>query len=116
LVEGEPERTESSWVLAERGDAMFGVALLFFGYVAPGIVILVISAVVALGFIASHRRDPGGTHVRVALAGEASTGGPRSRPEGTATAITAAEETSASTEVVAETAAVAGEVRANSMG
>jgi hypothetical protein len=31
-------------------------------------------------------------------------------------AITAAEETAASTEVVAETAAVAGEVRANSMG
>ena len=37
---------------------MFGVALLFFGYVAPGIVILVISAVVALGFIASRTRDP----------------------------------------------------------
>ena len=37
---------------------MFGVALLFFGYVVPGIVILVISAVVALGFIASHTRDP----------------------------------------------------------
>ncbi|MDQ4082963.1 MAG: hypothetical protein M3117_00985 [Actinomycetota bacterium] len=37
---------------------MFGLALLFFGYVAPGIVILVISAVVALGFIASRTRDP----------------------------------------------------------
>ena len=45
----------------------------------------------------------------MALAGEASTGEPRARPEGTATAITA-EETAASTEVVAE------EVRANSMG
>ena len=39
----------------------------------------------------------------MALAGEASTGEPRARPEGTATAITA-EETAASTEVVAETA------------
>ena len=37
---------------------MFGVALLFFGYVAPGIVILVISPIVALGFIASRPRDP----------------------------------------------------------
>ena len=91
---------------------MFGVALLFFGYVAPGIVILVISAVVALGFIASRTRDP-----RPSGAGRGSFyGEPRARPEGTATAITAAEETAASTEVVAETAAVAGEVRANSMG
>ncbi|MDQ4003531.1 MAG: hypothetical protein M3259_06805 [Actinomycetota bacterium] len=39
------------------------------------------------------------------MAGEAFTGEPRARPEGTATAITAAEETAASTEVVA------GEVR-----
>ena len=86
--------------------------MLFFGYVAPGIVILVISA--ASRWDSSLRVR--GTHVRVALAGEASRGEPRARPEGTATAITAAEETAASTEVVAETAAVAGEVRANSMG
>ncbi len=85
--------------------------MLFFGCVAPGIVILVISAVVALGFIASRTRDP-----RPSGAGRGSFyGEPRARPEGTATAITAAEETAASTEVVAETAAVAGEIRANSM-
>ncbi|MDP8926733.1 MAG: hypothetical protein M3M97_07455 [Actinomycetota bacterium] len=47
----------------------------------------------------------------MALAGEASTGELWARPEGTATAITAAEETAASTEVVAEMAAVAGELR-----
>lgn len=78
---------------------MFGVALLFFGYVVPGIVILVISAVVALGFIASRPRDPRPSGVgRGSFYGE-----PRTRPEGTATAITA-EETAASTEVVVETA------------
>ncbi|MDQ3923817.1 MAG: hypothetical protein M3309_07820 [Actinomycetota bacterium] len=78
---------------------MFGVALLFFGYVVPGIVILVISAVVALGFIASRPRDPCPSGVgRGSFYGE-----PGTRPEGTATAITA-EETAASTEVVVETA------------
>ncbi len=78
---------------------MFGVALLFFGYVVPGIVILVISAVVALGFIASRPRDPRPSGVgRGSFYRE-----PRTRPEGTATAITA-EETAASTEVVVETA------------
>ena len=52
----------------------------------------------------------------MALAGEASTGEPRARPEGTATAITAEEETAASTEVVAETAEVAEEVRSELHG
>ena len=69
-MEGEPGDQSLRGCWPERGDAMFGVALLFFDYVVPGIVILVISAVVALGFIASRPRDP----VRVALAGEASTG------------------------------------------
>jgi hypothetical protein len=91
---------------------MFGVALLFFGYVVSGIIILVISAVVALGFIASRPRDsrPSGVG-RGSFYGE-----PRARPEGTATAITAAEETAASTEVVAETVEVAEEVRSELHG